>query len=149
MRDPICWAPPVFLILHTKKIKKNPALSPTYQIDIEKRNNLNFETIERNEETTKKFKVYSIFFIIQGVVLLSIAFIHAISDYAIPILSLSFLISGIVCGMIVSKDKKSVFIHILNGAKSMLPAVLLIGMASSVKLIMTESGIIDITYFNF
>lgn len=133
----------IFLLLHMKKIKKNPVLSPSYQIDIEKRSNLSFETVEKNEETSKKFRVYSVFFIIQGVVLLSIAFIHAISDYAIPILTLSFLISGIVCGMIVSKDKKSVFIHILNGAKSMLPAVLLIGMASSVKLIMTESGIID------
>jgi uncharacterized ion transporter superfamily protein YfcC len=41
-------------------------------------------------------------------------------------------------------DKKSdTFAHIARGAASMLPAVIMIAIASSIKLVMTESGIID------
>lgn len=137
-----------FLLLHHKKITKDKTLSPSYKIDQEKLKNVNFSEESVSPEDNKKFRVYSAFFIIQGVVLLSIAFVRAISDYAIPILALSFLITGIVCGLKVSKDKKSVFTYILQGAVSMLPAVVLIGFASSVKLVMTESGTID-TIMNY
>jgi uncharacterized ion transporter superfamily protein YfcC len=83
------------------------------------------------------------FFIVQLVALVSIASIRAISGLAIPILSATFLIGGIVAGLLVVDEKKKVFKYILSGAASMLPAVLLIALASSVNLVMTESGIID------
>ncbi len=137
-----------FLVLHARKIKKNPQHSLSYEVDLIKRQSLDFEAQFVDEKANKKFKAYSVFFIIQGIMLLLIAFIRAISDYAIPILALSFLVSGIICGLIVSDDKKSVFIYILKGAASMIPAVIMIGFASSVKLIMTESGIID-TIMNY
>ena len=81
------------------------------------------------------------FFAVQMVVLVLIASIRSISGLAIPILSVSFLVGGLVCGLLVSYEKKSVFTHFFNGAASMLPAVVMIAMASSVKLIMVESGI--------
>lgn len=132
-----------FLMLHLRKIEKNPKLSPTYEADLIKRAEL-----ERTEHITEKnadkiFKVYSVFFGIQAVALILIASVRAIADFAIPILAVSFLVSGIVCGLLVAENKKDVFKHIGNGALSMLPAVFLIALASSVKLVMTESGIID------
>ena len=60
----------------------------------------------------------------------------------------SFLIGGIVCGFFVCEKKKDIFVHIGKGAVAMLPAVLMIMLASSVKLIMSESGILD-TIMNF
>lgn len=130
-----------FLLIHIRKIQKNPELSPTYEADLTKRASLNFD--EGEEGSEKAFKIYGIFFIIQLVALLLIASVRAISDFAIPILAVSFLGAGIVCGLLVSEDKKSVFKHIYKGAISMLPAVFMIALASSVKLVMTESGIID------
>lgn len=132
-----------FLMLHLRKIEKNPLLSPTYEMDKEKRAQLAVEETASDENANKTFKVYSVFFAIQGVVLVLIASIRAISGYAIPILALSFLIAGIVCGLIVSKDKKSVFKYIGKGAISMIPAVFMIALASSAKLVLAESGIID------
>ncbi len=132
-----------FLMLHLRKIEKKPELSPTYESDLIKRAELESNTHIPEQNADKIFKVYSVFFAIQAVVLILIASVRAIADYAIPILAVSFLGSGIVCGLLVAEDKKSVFKHIGNGAISMLPAVFLIALASSVKLVMTESGIID------
>lgn len=137
-----------FLLLHARKIKKNPQASPSYNVDLEKKENLKLDLQGEDANSGKKARVYGIFFMVQGLVLLLIAFIRAISDYAIPILAASFLICGIICGCIVSEDKKSVFKHLGKGAVAMLPAVVLIGFASSVKLVMTESGIID-TIMNY
>ena len=58
-------------------------------------------------------------------------------------MSVTFLIGGIISGLLVCEDKKSVFVWLGKGAASMLPAVVLIALASSVNLVMTESGIID------
>ena len=55
----------------------------------------------------------------------------------------SFLVGGIVCGLLVCAKKKDVCKHLLKGAVAMLPAVALIALASSVNLIMQESGILD------
>ena len=132
-----------FLMLHLRRIEKNPARSLSYESDLQKRAELESETYIPTKRVNRIFKVYSTFFAIQIAVLILIASIRAISGYAIPILAFSFLAVGIVCGLLVADEKKSVFRHIGKGALSMLPAVLLIALASSVKLVMDESGILD------
>ena len=129
-----------FILAYTKKISKDPTKSLTQEQDALKKDSLILETNEKNDKT---FKVYLTFFIIQFVVLVVVASIRAISSYAIPILSITFLVGGIIAGLIVSEEKKSVFKHLGNGALSMLPAVFLIALASSVNLVMQESGILD------
>jgi len=133
----------VFLVLHIKKITKNPQKSLTYLLDEQKRQSLQFDTVTFGEIEKKKFKAFTIFFLVQFVVLVLIATVRAISSLAIPILSATFLIGGIVVG-IISEDKKSrAFKYLLDGVVAMLPAVALIAIASSVKLVMAESGIMD------
>ena len=133
----------VFLMLHLKKIEKNPKLSPSYEIDLEKRENLDACDSSTIKNSDKIFKAYAIFFALQGAMLILIASVKAIASLAIPLLAVSFLLAGIIAGLCVTEKKSLVFKYILNGAVSMLPAVLMIALASSVKLIMTESGIID------
>ena len=87
------------------------------------------------------------FFGVQMVILVVIAAVRAISGYAIPILAVGFLAGGVISGLLADKPQK-VFAWLGKGMLSMLPAVLLIGMASSVKLILTESNILD-TVMNF
>ena len=132
-----------FLMLHLKKIEKNPTLSPSYEIDLKKREVLGSFEVETDEKSKRVFKIYSVFFIAQIIILVLIASIRAISDYAIPILALSFLIGGIICGLLVTEKKSDTGRYILQGAVAMLPAIVMIALASSVKLVMTESGIID------
>ena len=133
----------LFLYLHMRKISKCPEKSLTFEIDQEKRASIGGTQSEGGEKDKKLFRTYVVFFGIQLVVLVAIASIRALSSFAIPLLAVSFLVGGIVSGLIVTDKKSDVFKHILKGAAAMLPAVVMIAFASSVKLIMEESGILD------
>lgn len=134
-----------FLMLHLKRIEKNPKLSLSYENDQLRRENIPAvaDGELRNARNDKIFKVFTIFFAAQGLILVLIASIRAISGLAIPILAASFLIGGIIAGLLVAERKRDPFIFIFRGASAMLPAILMIAVASSIKLVMTESGIMD------
>ena len=135
----------IFLMSHLRKIEADPTRSITYAIDIEKRQKLTgFDTArEKTPENDKVFKVFCIFFAVQGLVLILIASVRAISGLAIPILAVSFLFGGIIAGLFVTERKLDTLRHIGKGAVAMLPAVAMIALASSIKLVMTEGEIID------
>lgn len=132
-----------FLMLHLKKIERTPQLSLSYELDLAKRSELNNANTKNTCSDDKLFRVFGIFFIAQIVILVIIASVRALSSLAIPILTLSFLIGGIISSLIVTEKKSDTFKYILRGAVAMLPAVVMISLASSVKLVMTESRIID------
>lgn len=132
-----------FLLVHIKRIEKNPTRSLTYEIDKAKLGALDLSLKDETPKDKKIFKTFAIFFVVQLVMLVLIASIRAISGFAIPILAVSFLLGGIIAGLCVSDNKGDVFKHIGRGAVAMLPAVVMIALASSVKLIMEESGILD------
>ncbi len=138
----------IFLIRYTNKLAKKPQLSLSFDVDKEKLKSLDFSTEQNSEKDNRTFKVYLTFFIVEFSVLILSAVIRPISGYAVPILAGTFLIGGIISGLLIVDKKSDVFKHIGNGALSMLPAVLLIALASSVNLIMQESGILD-TIMNF
>ncbi len=135
----VCW----FLLSYTKKISKNPEKSLSYENDKDKREKTIYSSTAETKEENKIFKVYLSFFLIEFAILILTAVIRPISSFAVPILAATFLVGGIVCGLIVCEKKKDVFKHLLQGVVAMLPAVLLIALASSVNLIMQESGILD------
>lgn len=134
-----------FLLLHLKRIKKDPKRSPSYEIDqIKRHKSGSFDGIdERTPKSNRIFRVFAIFFGVQAVILIAIASIRPISELAIPILSVTLLLGGILCGLLVCEKKSDTFRFLGQGAVSMLPAIVMIAMASSIKLVMTESGIID------
>ncbi len=131
----------IFIITYARKITLCPNKSLTFDIDREKLKSLDLK-LEENLDDKKLFKTYAIFLGIAFLVLILIASIRAISDFAIPILAVVFLIGGIVSGLVVSNSKKKVLKDFLFGAISMLPAVFLIALASSVKYVLDEGFII-------
>ena len=133
----------VFLMAYLRRIRSKPETSLTYTTDREKRLGLELKTEEMTPRQKKAFRVYAVFFGIQGAVLVAIASIRAISGLAIPILAASFLVAGIVSALVVCGEPGFVVRHFFKGAAAMLPAVVMIAIASSVKLVMEESGIID------
>ena len=132
-----------FLLGYLKKIKHDPQSSPTFEMDRKKRENLILHSGDDLQDRKKIFRVYASFFAVQGVLLIAIASIRAISGLAIPILAVGFLVSGMIAGQIVCKDFRKVLFCFLQGVATMLPAVAMIALASSVKLVMVESNIID------
>ena len=131
-----------FLLMYLKKIRRNPHTSPTYEADQLRRQSLMEQAEDPTSEQQRTFRVYAGFFAIQGVLLVAIACIRAISGLAIPILAASFLISGLIAGRLVCKDFGKVLGYYLKGAVAMLPAVAMIALASSAKLVMVESNIL-------
>ncbi len=134
-----------FLLRHLKKIRRDPRLSPTYESDLLRSENTPAitESELRTPHSDKIFKVFSVFFAVQALVLVLIASVHALAGLAIPILAASFLLGGLIAGLLVAENKKDPFIYLARGAAAMLPAVAMIAIASSIKLVMTESGIMD------
>ncbi len=128
-----------FLLLHVRRIGRDPKRSLTYLRDAEKR-----QTLTAQEGTTdrKVFLTYVIFFAAEVGVLLLAATVPVLSDYAIPILAGTFLIGGLIAGGILSEKFTDVLKWFGQGVLSMLPAVAMIALASSVKLIMDEGGIL-------
>ena len=131
-----------FLMGYLKKLRCDPKASPTYASDMKKRESLVGQWEEAIPDQQRIFRIYATFFALQGVLLVAIACIRAISGLAIPILAASFLISGLIAGQLVCKDFRRVLGFFLRGAAAMLPAVAMIALASSVKLVMVESNIL-------
>lgn len=133
----------VFLMLHLKTIERDPTRSLSYAVDCEKRERLDAESLAEVKNGGRLFRVFAVFFLVQAAVLILVATVRSIAGYAIPILAASFLIGGVIAGLLVCDRVSDVLRHIGQGAVSMVPAVLMIALASSVKLVMTESGILD------
>jgi len=129
-----------FLLSYLKKLRLSPESSPTYETDLKKRAELT--SGGEGARDVRTFRVYAVFFGIQGLLLAAIACIRAISGFAIPILAASFLISGLIAGKLVHGSFRQVLAWFGQGAAAMVPAVAMIALASSVKLVMVESGII-------
>ncbi|MBQ8718483.1 MAG: YfcC family protein [Clostridia bacterium] len=132
-----------FLMLHLRRITKDPTRSPTYQSDLERKRAMQSPVQMDSAQEARVFRVYGVFFGVQALLLVLIASVRAISGLAIPILSCSFLIGGVIAGFLVCERRRDVALHMLRGAASMLPAVVIIAVASSAKLVMMESGIMD------
>ena len=131
-----------FLLGYLNKLHSNPALSPTYEADLKRRDTLISGEEDSPAERQRIFKIYSAFFALQALLLVAIACIRQISGLAIPLLAASFLIFGLLAGQLVCRDFKKVLSFFLRGAAAMLPAVAMIALASSIKLVMVESNII-------
>lgn len=135
-----------FLIRHAKRIEKDRKNSPVFIEDKIYKNkmdyNINFESIP--SKTLKKATYwFGIVIIFIFVLILSTPVVDGLSDYTLPLVGLLFLIGGIGSGLISGLKLKEVLKTFLNGVIGIAPGVVLILMASSVKHIITQSGIMD------
>ena len=133
----------MFLMRHLRRLARSPQSSPTFAADEKRRETLLDELGDAPEDQQRTFRIYAVFFAVQCVVLVCTACIRSVSGYAIPILAGSFLIFGLTAGFLVCKRFFRVLSCFFSGAAAMLPAVAMIALASSVKLVMAEGGVID------
>lgn len=127
--------------LYTKKIKKDPKSSYTYESDLRLKGNVFKENKVEGEK--RIFLSYMIFFAVILAVLIAFSAIDAIRGYTIVALIAVFLIGGTLASLVSSGfDFKSTFKSFLKGALSVIPTVLFILMASSVKYILVEGRVL-------
>ncbi len=128
-----------FLVRYARRIEKNPKLSLTYENDIQKLKELTLD-ISNTKDSGRITKIYIVFFLVLIAALILIYMFAA--SYSIPMLILCFLAGSLVSGTLITHKFSLTFKWFLSGVSSMLPAIVMIAFASSVKFIMTDGGVL-------
>lgn len=133
----------LFLTRYAKRIELDPARSPVYDAAAAKRWNalrVDFSSDGRMEKALRWF----IGTLATGVALiLSSAFLPALQDLLMPMIALIFLFAGTSAVLASGYGLRNYLRQFGKGARSILPAVLLILMASSVRYTLSEANILD------
>ena len=134
----------LFLRAYAKKIDKHPEASPVFLEDQKERVRLgSFEVDQTNDPRMRTAIIFlAIFFALILAVLVASPFITFLSDYALPITGLLFVIGGIGAGLIAGVGK-AVWKAVWDGFLGIAPAVPLLMMAASVRYIVQMGGILD------
>ncbi|MFH1524820.1 MAG: hypothetical protein ABIF04_07620, partial [Chloroflexota bacterium] len=134
----------IFLRAYAKKIDKKPEASTVFKEDqVERAHYGEFQAEVEKDPRMKTAIIFlaSFFALILGVLVAS-PFITFLSDYALPITGLLFVIGGIGAGLIAGVGK-AVWKATWEGFLGIAPAVPLLMMAASVRYIVASGGILD------
>lgn len=136
-----------FLVRYAKKIEKCPEDSLVYEEDQDLRVKYAAEQVvdDKDEPHLRSaIRVFSLFLLLVLVVIVAGFFVDAVSAISLPLVALVFTI-GAICAGVLSKytSAKGVVLDLLKGMASILPAILLILMAMSIKHIMVTGKTMD------
>jgi uncharacterized ion transporter superfamily protein YfcC len=137
-----------FVSTYARKIEKNPSRSIVYKEDLKiKKEDLSEQNTQMSKESDKDMRKAVIWFgfamTIAILFVLLASVISVLSDLAFPLMGLFFLIGGIGSAVIVKIQKRNILRFFAKGTLGILPGVLLILMAYSVKHIIDQSQITD------
>lgn len=136
-----------YLYLYAKRIEKNPSFSMVYEEDraLKERFTHFEEPIStKNKNLGRVVKIYGYFILAMVMVIALGFFIPVLSAAALPLVAVIFLVASVTSGILSEyKPFQGMLKDLAQGFTSMLPAVLLILMAMSIKHIMTEGMVMD------
>ena len=142
-----------FVSSHAKRVEKNPECSPVYKVDKPLRDKLKaLEELEETEtnrpEMTRALVWFSVCLgLALGFVVIS-SLIPGISDYAFPLMGVLFLIGGVGSGFLAGLKGGKIARIFAKGTLNILPGIILILMAYSVKFIIDQGQITDTILFS-
>ena len=128
-----------YVMIHAKRVKRDPQSSPCYQADLlnAKKYVLDADSIPALTGRQKMVLV---------VLLLAILWtVYGVLKYGFYIdeLAAIFLTAGVVAGLVGGSNPSKICDDFLKGAANMLAPCMMIGMANAVVLMMTDAQIID------
>ena len=136
-----------FLTAYARKIDRDPKASLVYGEDAterEKYKNMNDASFtETDPKQNRAINFFGIFLLFILAVMLSGPFVPAISDYALPIVGILFLIGGLGAGFLSGAGSRTVWQGLREGLIGLAPSVPLILMAASIRYIIDSGGITD------
>lgn len=133
-----------FVMWHASRVRKNPRLSPVYELDQERRANLHIDGTEMVDFTWNHKMVLALFvaamlFLIYGV----LAFGWFINE-----IGALFLGVGIACGFAGRLKLGQMAESFKKGAQGMIGVALIIGCARAILVIAYDGKILDVMLFN-
>lgn len=136
----------LFLSAYARKIDKDPKASLVHGEDNaerEKYKSMDASFIEEDPKQNRAMNFFGIFLIFIFLTMLAGPFVPAISDYALPIVGILFLIGGLGAGFLSGKGGKTVWQGLVEGLIGLAPSVPLILMAASIRFIIDSGGVTD------
>lgn len=120
----------LFVTMHAKRIEK--------PIEIEKE--AEFEVSKRKD---RALLLFALILGIGIVIVLCSAFITVLQDYSMIIVAVTFLVAGVVSCFVYGMGSKEFFTGFYKGIVGILPAVIMILMASSIKYTLEQAKVLD------
>ena len=136
-----------FLVSYAKKVEKSPEDSLVYKEDQTLRVKYATEQVVSDKDEPhlrSAIRIFSLFLLLILAVIVAGFFVEAISAISLPLVAIVFTV-GAICAGVLSKyaSAKGVVLDLLKGMTGILPAILLILMAMSVKHIMVAGKTMD------
>ena len=128
----------LFLMWYGRRIKRNPELSPVYEIDQARRDSQELANDEVKFTGRHKLILLSIVVCLIGIIVGVLKF-----GFAIPEISALFLATGVVAGLIGKLSLDEMATSFVNGAKDMIGAAIVVGFARGIVILAQDGQIID------
>lgn len=129
----------LWVIRYAERVKKNPKLSPTYEFDQKRR-----EQLEKETREIGKFTVFHGLVLL--VLVLGIGFLFfgviVLGWYIIELAAL-FVAMGVIGGLVGKLGPSQVAKAFIDGAKDIASAALIIGLAGGIIIILEDGNIMD------
>jgi uncharacterized ion transporter superfamily protein YfcC len=137
----------LFLRGYARKIDRDPAASLVHDVDKAERAKFKEkEDVSLTAEDPRQNRAmgfFSLFLLLILAVMLVGPFVSAISDYALPIVGVLFLIGGLGAGFLSGAGGRMVWRGLVEGLGGLAPSVPLILMAASIRYIIDSGGVTD------
>ncbi len=134
----------IFIMMYASKIKKNPKLSPVYEIDQKKRQDIkNFENQHDQFLLSHKLILLSLAVCI-GIIVWGVL----AKGFWIPQIAAVFLATGLLAGIIGKLSTDEMADAFIMGAKDMIGAAVILGFARGIVILAENAHIIDTILFH-
>lgn len=136
-----------FITRYAHAIEKNPEKSLVWEEEQAahlRENQRDFSDLSQNTANLKPALIFfGVCVALIAVVLFLSPFVSLLSSYSLPVVAILFLVGGLGAGFLSGAAPKQVWQAAGSGAMGIAPGIPLILMASSIKLIVSEAGILD------
>ena len=140
-----------FLLRHARKVEKDPASSPVYSEDAPLRAKFAGQSLTQQTsqpELQRAMRTFGVFLALMLFVIVLGFVVTPVADFSLPLIGLLFLIGALVASRMSRYAAFGAIIKdLFKGMFGILPAILLILMAMSVKHIMTAGKTMDTILF--
>jgi uncharacterized ion transporter superfamily protein YfcC len=137
----------VSLVRYARKVERNPEASPVFEEDRVERakyQDLQLDALaEESPHLGRAIGWFLAFFALIILVLVVGPFVPPLSEFALPLVGVLFLVGGVGAGLISGMGGSKVGKAAVEGLFGIAPAIPLILMAASIKHIVAQGGIMD------
>ena len=135
-----------FLSTYARKIDRDPRASLVHGEDMAERakyKSMDAAFVQEDPKQNRAMNFFGLFLGFIFLTMLAVPFIPAVSDFALPIVGILFLIGGLGAGFLSGAGSRTVWQGLLEGVGGLAPSVPLILMAASIRYIIDSGGVTD------